>query len=189
MSEASPLRWQTGRFPWTPCDPCPNSATSNAACQGWRFRARVLRLEGGSCPPVPRSEQCDRAVARQKGGSTVYFSFFWGGQKADMLVITGVVFRGTTDQWEIAAWPPRDDIPTCDSRRRGVATVGWLWSLPVCLGTRGSLERDSRCQNLLWLRRPGRLKAANRGQPAISLAHESWGSPEPSTACPADTSA
>ena len=39
------------------------------------------------------------------------------------------------------------------------------WGLPVCLGTKGSQERDSRCQNLFRLRRPV-AQSGIRGHPA-----------------------
>ena len=51
-------------------------------------------------------------------------------------------------------------------RIRGVSLFGPLWSLPVCLGTRGGPGRDSRCQHRFRLRRPGRCKATHRGHPA-----------------------
>ena len=40
---------------------------------------------------------------------------------------------------------------------RGVAPVGSLWSLPVCLGTRGLIASHLDC-NLLYIRHPGSPK-------------------------------
>ena len=63
------------------------------------------------------------------------------------------------------------DDGTIGTRR--VAPVGSLWSLPVCLGTRGSRGGDSRCENLLRLR--GWHRLARFGAYRCALAQEVHG--------------
>ncbi len=62
--------------------------------------------------------------------------------------------------------PAAGDDLALDGIHGGVASVGSLGSLPVCLGTRDYPDSRSYSKNLFRLRRPGRPKAVNRGHPA-----------------------